>query len=191
MRIARLLPLALAAAAVGGCGTGSEGTEQAALRVPRRDLTLQQAGAPEVEVASPVELARAPVERRATHRPQRARRAVEVAPPEATHDAPAPVAPAPAPVQFHADPISLATSAESEVPEAPDPHALAPGQTVTLIPASSRPASDGPSGAPDWTDERPDHAGRGPTIHVGGRGGSCGGRGPGRRPGGGGFRGLR
>ena len=58
MRIVMLLPLALAAAAAGGCRTASEGTEQAALGVPQRDLTLQQAAAPEVEIASPVELAR-------------------------------------------------------------------------------------------------------------------------------------
>jgi len=188
LRIALLLPLALAAAAAGGCGTGSEGTEQVALRVPQRDLTLREAAAPEVEVASPVELARAPVERRATHGPQRARRPVGVARPEATGDAAAPVAPPPAPAQPDADPISLATSAESEPP---DPHALAPGQTVTLIPAGSRPASDGPAGAPDWTDPRSEDGGRGTTIHVGGRGGSCGGRGTGRHPGGGGVRGLR
>ena len=186
MRIARLLLLALALAAAGGCGTGSEGTEQAALRVPRRDLTLREAAAPEVEVASPVELGRAPVER-ATHRHQRARRPVAAAQPEPTQDAPAPVALTPAPAQPDADPI-LATSVASE---APDPHALAPGQTVTLIPASSRPASDGPSGGPDWTDPRPGDAGRGTTIHVGGRGGRCGGRGTGRHPAGVGFRGLR
>ena len=60
MRIVMLLPLALAAVAAGGCRTASEGTEQAALGVPQRDLTLQQTAAPEVEIASPVELARAP-----------------------------------------------------------------------------------------------------------------------------------
>ena len=74
MRIVMLLPLALAAVAVGGCRTASEGTEQAALGVPQRDLTLQQAAAPEVEIASPVELARVPRERPTTQRPRRAHR---------------------------------------------------------------------------------------------------------------------
>ena len=60
MRIVMLLPLALAAVAAGGCRTASEGTEQAALGVPQRDLTLQQTPAPEVEIASPVEARRAP-----------------------------------------------------------------------------------------------------------------------------------
>ena len=46
MRIMFLLPLALAAvAAASGCGTASEGTEQASSRVPRRDLDVSPGGA--------------------------------------------------------------------------------------------------------------------------------------------------
>ena len=52
MRFVILLPLALAVVAAGGCRTASEGTEQAALGVPQRDLTLQQAAAPEVEISA-------------------------------------------------------------------------------------------------------------------------------------------
>ena len=40
MRTLLLLPFTLAAVAVTGCGTGSDGTEQTAFQVPRRDLTL-------------------------------------------------------------------------------------------------------------------------------------------------------
>jgi hypothetical protein len=60
MRRILLLPLALSAAfTVGACRTGTDDTEQTAFQVPKRDLTLQQANAPQMEVASPLELARA------------------------------------------------------------------------------------------------------------------------------------
>lgn len=184
MRTLLLLPFALAACAVTGCGNGSDGTEQTAFQVPRRDLTLQETQAPKVEVASPVELARAPVQRRAAYRPQRARMAARTPRPAAVQ--PAPAAPAPAPARARTDSMSLASSVEP-----PDPHALAPGQSVTIIPASSGPPSEGSSSAPDWTDQRPGDGGHGPTIRGGGHGGRCGGRGTGGHPGGGGFRGLR
>ena len=73
--------------------------------------------------------------------------------------------------------------------EAPDPYALAPGQTVTVLPAST-----GAGGAPSATDDGPADAqrgdSRGVTTRGGGHGGSCGGHGghPGGAPG---FRGLR
>jgi hypothetical protein len=176
MRIVLLLPLALAVAA-GGCRTASQGTEQAAFRVPERDLTLRESGAPDVQVASPAELASTPTQRATMHQPRRARR-----------PAPAPrsAAPAPALVPTPAEPVPLATSA---APEAPDPHALAPGQSVTIIPASS----SGPSTDPDWTDQRPSGPTRGITVGSGGHGGGChprgGGMGPSAR--GGAFRDLR
>jgi len=184
MRIVTLLPLALAALAAGGCRTASEGTEQAALGVPQRDLTLQQTPAPEVEIASPVELARAPTERPTTQRPRRALRPAPAAHPgaNAPEDAPATLSPTPTPAQ------PAATALAANAPEAADPHALAPGQSVTIIPASS-----GPSTEPDWTDQRPSGPTRGISVGSGGHGGGChphgGGMGPSAR--GGAFRDLR
>jgi hypothetical protein len=185
MRTVLILPLALAAAvAAGGCGTASDGTEQTAFRVPQRDLTLQPAGAPDVEVASPVELARRPVQpSSAIHHPQHARRPVRAPRRKAAEPAAAPAAPPPASARTLVDPLSLATG---KAPEAADPHALAPGRTVTVIPASSGPSS-APS-APEWTDQRPGEPDRGTTIHGGGDGGGCGHGGTRGHPGGGGFR---
>ncbi len=186
MRTILLLPLALAAAAAAGCHATPDGTEQTAFSVPARDLTLQQTETPQVEVASPVELGRPVAERSATHRAPRSTRSrpaprLEAAPPSA-----APAAMREMSVAAPTPPASAATSTTSE---APDPHALAPGQSVTIIPVSSGSGSGGGSG-PDWTDQRPDDAGRGTVIHAGGHGGRCGGHGSGRH-GGGGFRGLR
>ena len=160
MRIVMLLPLALAALAAGGCRTASEGTEQAALGVPQRDLTLQQTPAPEVEIASPVELARNPTERPTTQRPRRAHRPAPARHPEANapEDAPATLSPA----------QPAATARAASAPEAADPHALAPGQSVTIIPASS-----GPTTPEDWTDERPSGRERGVEVGGGGHGGRC------------------
>jgi hypothetical protein len=173
MRIMMLLPLAFAAVAAGGCRTASEGTEQAALGVPQRDLTLQQTPAPEAEVASAVELARTPTQRPTTQRPRRAHRAAPVQHSEADtpEAAPAALTPVPAPVQ-------PAPSALASAPDAPDPHALAPGQSVTIIPASS-----GPTTPADWTDERPSGRERGVDVGGGGHGGRCKPRGTGRMPG--------
>jgi len=165
MRTALLLPLALAAAAAGGCRTASDGTEQTAFRVPQRDLTLREAQAPEVEVASPVELGRAPVEPRATHRRQRVRPLTPAPRLEVPEPRGAPAAPA--------EPAPLASSAS----EPADPHALAPGQTVTIIPASGGTTTEG-----DWTDQRPSSAGGGVMVGPGGHGGGCRPRGPGMRP---------
>jgi hypothetical protein len=160
MRIVTLLPLALAALAAGGCRTASEGTEQAALGVPQRDLTLQQTPAPEVEIASPVELARAPTERPTTERPRRAHRPAPAPHPEAKAPDGAPATLSPA--------QPAATALAASAPEAADPHALAPGQSVTIIPASS-----GPTTPEDWTDERPSGRERGVEVGGGGHGGRC------------------
>ena len=163
MRIVMLLPLALAAVAAGGCRTASEGTEQAALGVPRRDLTLEQTPAPQVEIASPVELGRVPTERPTTHRPRRALRPAPAPHPEATAPevAPATLTPTHAPVQ------PAATVLAASAPEQADPHALAPGQSVTIIPASS-----GPTAPADWTDQLPSGRERGVQM-GGGHGGRC------------------
>ena len=166
MRTVLLLPFALAVATAGGCRTASEGTEQAAFRVPERDLTLRESGAPDVQVASPVELAGTPTQRATMHRPQRVRRPAP---------APSPAAPAPALAPTPAEPVPLATST---APEPPDPHALAPGQSVTIIPASSGPSTD----RGDWTDQRPTGPTRGITIGSGGHGGGCHPRGGGMGP---------
>ena len=187
MRTILLLPLALVAAAAAGCHATPDGTEQTAFSVPARDLTLQQTETPQVEVASPVELGRPVAERSATHRAPRSTwsrpaRRLQAAPPSS--------APAAVPAARVAAPKPPAAVATSTASEAPDPHALAPGQSVTIIPVSSASGSGGPSGGADWTDQRPDDAGRGTVIHAGGHGGSCGGHGSGRH-GGGGFRGLR
>jgi hypothetical protein len=174
MRTMLLLPLTIAAAAAVGCRTTSEGTEQAALRAPRRDLTLERAAASEVEVASPVELARMPAKRLAVHHHLRVHRPAPV--PAATGTGDTPALPA---ALTHAQPAPLAATT---APAPADPHELAPGKTITVIPASS-----GPSTTPDWTDERPSGAGRGIAVGTGGHGGGCRPRGTG----GGGFRGLR
>jgi hypothetical protein len=178
MRPALLLPFALGGAlAAAACGTSSERGEQTAFQVPHRDLTLQGSQGRDVEVASPVELGRAPIEHRASHRQPRAghagsesARAVEAAPAMAVahiaEAAPAKEAPA---------------ASVSEPAEAPDPHALPPGRTVTILPVS-----DGASGAapdrgpsPTGTDQRrgadpgivgampPMFPGRGPCGHGG------------------------
>lgn len=184
MRSLFLIPLAAATVAA-GCGSPSANPEVG--RVPQRDLTLQQAGAPQVEVASPVELARAvPVEHRTGAQARKARRTTRTA---------APSSPAPAPAIADVA-VSTPAASAAAVPaspasyETPDPYALAPGQTVTVLPASNGVgaalASTPDDGPPDA--QRGDS--RGVTIRGGGHGGSCGGRGghPGGSPG---FRGLR
>lgn len=182
MRTQLIFPLVLLAAA--GCtnASGRDGTEQATVQAPRRDLTLQQAEAPEVRVASPVELARLSAQSARTPRSRRARPPQPVPAPAAT---PPESSPTPVPRATTPPPTSVASSVAAD---ADDPYALPPGKTVTVIPASS-----GPSAEPRWTDRGPPDAQRGTTIiggGSGGRGGDCGGRGP--RPGRpDGFRGLR
>jgi hypothetical protein len=165
MRTRLLLPIALAAAAAAGCETGSDGTEQAAFQVPQRDLTLQQAETPQVAVASAVELGRAPVQRPRTEQPRRLRRPAPAPRPAAVKNGGTPTAPAPAPAETSTAPTSVASAPASE---APDPYALPPGRTVTVIPASS-----GPSPDPGWTDRGPPDARPGTAIY-GGSGGSGG-----------------
>ena len=180
MRALLLLPVALAAIAASGCRSASADPEQTAFQSPRRDLTLRQTESRAMEVASPVELARAPAQARAArqvrHTTKAARASRRTAPPVSE--------PLPTPAPTPAAPV--AAPAETE---APDPHALAPGQTVTIVPTSTASSTDAPSGG-DWTDRLPER-GRGTTIRGGG--GDCGGRGHGggRPGGGGGFRGLR
>ena len=195
MRTMFLLPLALAAAAAAsGCGTASEGTEQASLRVPRRDLTLQNAAVAQVEVASPVELASTPIQRSTVHHPRRARRPSPAPSPQSTGSGAAAAPVLDLTAAQHA-PLAMSTA-----PAPADPHELAPGQSVTVIPVSSDPST-----VPDWTDEHPSDGGRGIAVGTDGHGGGCRGGGGsgmggsgmggsgmgGSGDGGGGFRGLR
>ena len=185
MRAVTFLPLTLlAAVGVAACRPAPEAAEQTAFRSPARDLSLQETQAVQMEVASPVELARTPGARRAT---QHVRKPAPLAERQAMASVTGPAAPVPASEAVVSAPISLATTAT----EAPDPHVLAPGQTVTVLTASGGAANDAPAGGKgDWTDQLPGDRGRGTTIR-GGRGGNCGPNGHGGHTGGGGFRGLR
>jgi hypothetical protein len=138
MRTVFLLPLLVVLTAVVGCE--SEGREQAAASVTGREITLLTP-APEVEIASPLELRRPQTHQtvrrsRSTSRPAQALRHATVEPkltlaivvtPPLTVGPPTSVAP---------EPVS-----DRELP---------PGRSVTVIPASS-----GPSAAPDYIDEFP------------------------------------
>ena len=92
---------------------------------------------------------------------------------------------APAPAAIAPLPVSQAAY------EAPDPNALAPGQTVTVLPASS----GGSASEPGLTDQGPPDARHGDSggtaIRGGGDGGRCGGRGHPGSGGAPGFRGFR
>jgi hypothetical protein len=163
MRASSLIPLAFVVLA-GGCGSGPEETGRSAA-VPARDLTLQQAPAPAIQVASPVEAPRPRPERPTVHRPRRSPRpspapSPQSAPPDASPVAEAVAAPAAAPAP--------APASRPAVDAAPaKARALEPGETVTIIPASS-----GPSVGSDPADAPPSRAGR--AILIGrGHGGTC------------------
>jgi hypothetical protein len=161
MRALPLVPL-LVLAVAGGCGPAPEESGRIS-RVPARDLTLERSPAPAVQVASPLEVSSARPEQPRTHRPRRAPRA---APAPSPVPAPADAAPVAQPVATPA-PAPAAAPARAEAEAAADPHALAPGRTVTVIPASS-----GPSVGSDPAESPPSRAGR--AILVGrGHGGTC------------------
>ena len=186
MRAVTFLSLTFAmAVSAGACRAPADDADQIASRAPTRDLTLHETQPAPIEVASPVELARAPVQRRVTHQVRRTRQAAPVPRRQAMAAMTGPAVPVPAAAV--AAPTSLATTESKPL----DPHALAPGQTVTVLTSSGGSANEAPSsGGGDWTDQIPGDRGRGTTIR-GGRGGDCGPRGHGGRSGGGGFRGLR
>jgi hypothetical protein len=167
MRTVSILPLAFTAAVMAGCvaethQTSNQETASRAVEgtdLPDRDLTLQASGTPAVEFASPVELSR-PV-------PEPARRR-KVSPTPAPAPVPEPV-PEASPAAAAAVPVSSA--AVAEVLAAPTPveaagvgvgRELAPGRTVTVIPAST-----GPSSSPEEPSWAP-AAGRGMIIEGGG-----------------------
>ena len=170
---ALIVPVAFTAAVLAGCAaesprssnqeTASRGVAGTAL--PDRDLTLQTPAMPAVEVASPVELSRPAPE------PRPARRA-RISPKPASAPAPDPV-PEAAPAAQAAAPVSAAAVAEVLAAPAPVEDAavgagreLAPGRTVTIIPASNE-----PSFSPEDTSWVSATAGRGAII--GGGGGRC------------------
>ena len=167
MRAASIFPLAFTAAVLAGCTAEShQGSNQETASLPQRDLTLQAAATPAVEVASPVELSRPT--------PEPARR-----PRVSPKPAPAPV-PEPlreySPVAQAAVPVTSVAVAEILVEPAPVEDVavgvgreLAPGKTVTVIPAASGPSSPED---PSWAASGP---GRSMIIEGGGggRGGRC------------------
>jgi hypothetical protein len=160
------LPLTAVAMIAAGCGP--RGREQAP-SAPRRDLTLQAQGGG-AEVASAVELQNI---RSLRHTPRASRRISRPASAPLSR----PIQAAPAPAAMAAAP-ALALPVATPVSTVSDPvsdRELAPGKTVTVIPASS-----GPSTEPGWTDQAPRDRG----ASVGGRvGGGCRGGGRGRGPG--------
>jgi hypothetical protein len=171
MRAASILPLALTTALLAGCAadssrrsnqeTASRGAERAEL--PDRDLTLRTPATPAVEIASPVELSRALPEPPRARRPKISPKPVPAPtpdrPPEASPDAEAAV---PASTLAEPAPVDDATAGAGRE--------LAPGKTVTVIPASSGPSSSSPED-PSWAPEGP---GRSVIIGGGGgRGGKC------------------
>ena len=188
MRAVTFLSLTLVAAlAAAACRPAPDDAEQTAFRPPARDLTLRETQSTQMEVASPVELARSPAERRVTHHVRHARKAAPARQRQAMASVSGATAPVPAAEAVVAMPVSLAATESGP----PDPHALAPGQTVTVLTSGGDAANEAPArGTGDWTDQLPGDRGRGTTIR-GGRGGNCGPNGHGGRSGGGGFRGLR
>jgi hypothetical protein len=136
---ARRWSAVLSVGLLGACGTGG-GEKSAPAETLQRDLTLQPTStvaAPAVEVASPVELRRAAPPRKAAPNPKPSpKRAL------APTTAPAPEAsPTPEPV---AVPVQAAVAIAEAPAPAPTGRELAPGQTVTVLPASTGPAEQGP-----------------------------------------------
>jgi hypothetical protein len=169
MRIVFPLSLTVVVALVAGCGSG--GREHAAPSIPARDLTLQ-AKAPEIVIASPVELQSLRSQQQAM-RPSRPTRR-PTSPPHAG--------------SVHSKRVTTVVAAALDIPQpvsdtlvpptdtASEPvndRELPPGKTVTVIPASS-----GPSTGSEPTADVPEARGR-PMVVRGG--GTC--RGRGRRPG--------
>jgi hypothetical protein len=128
MRTVVLLPLAMVIAA----GCGREAGRQVSTSLPKRDLALPaQSG--EVKVASPVEL-----QQDRTHRTARSFRRIKR--PTATEPKITLAAMATVPSTTLFTPVSVAQPAAPA--EAANDRELAPGKTVTVIPASSGPSAD-------------------------------------------------
>jgi hypothetical protein len=182
MQVASRIALALTGALLAGCATESsrssnEETAVAGLTAtaaPERDLTLQMPATAAVEVASAIELSRPSPHPRLAPRPKASPRPAPAATPDPIPEA-APVAEAAAVVPAGA--IAEVVAAPAPVEDAAEGagRELAPGKTVTIIPASS-----GPSSAPEEPEWVPAERSRGTMIIGGGRGGRCRPRGGGR-----------
>jgi hypothetical protein len=178
MRMTNTFPLACTVALLAACAaeaprslpgeTASSGAAaDAPTNTPSRDLTLQLPAAPALEVASPVELSRPDPKPTPAPRPKVSRR-----PAPAPAPAPKPVAevsPSPAVVPIPSLPVTEvgAQPVEEESAAAGSGRELAPGKTVTVIPASA--GSSTPLEAEDsWSESGPARG-----ILVGGGGGRC------------------
>ena len=137
MRSAFLFPLSLSLVVAAGCSSPVK--EQAAARSDlKRDLTLVNSTR-ETAIATPIELGRIRqpagnhnnvAVRHRVVRHRAAARSTAVSSPQPVHVVASTPAPAPAVAQPQ--------------PMAPDPHELAPGKTVTIIPVSSGPSTADP-----------------------------------------------
>ncbi|CAN5751174.1 hypothetical protein BH24GEM1_BH24GEM1_26610 [soil metagenome] len=168
MRVPSLLPL-LTVAALAGCATESPqpSSHETAFRGVGaadldRDLTLQAGAMPAVEVASPVELSRPAPE--APRRASTSRKPVAAPAPAPVPEAPPAELPAPA----FSEAVAVVTTEEALGEEVAlgAGQELAPGKTVTVIPASS-----GPSSAPVEPSWVPTGPSRSVIIEGGGGGG--------------------
>jgi hypothetical protein len=176
MRAASTLALALSAAVLAGCAVESpEASNQEtasraaeAIGLSDRDLTLQAHATPAPAIASPVELSRPILEPNPAPRPR-----PKVSPKRTP-------APAPDPVPYvlpatHAV-VSVPTAAAQVLPESVPVEEvavgvgreLAPGKTVTIIPAAS-----GSSASPEEPTWVPSGPGRSVIVGGGSGGGTC------------------
>ena len=171
MRTASLLSLAFTAGLVTACGQGAppeterEETASRAPALPDRDLTLRAPTAPAAEVVSPIELSRRPP---SSPSPGVSRPRPKPQPAPAPEPIPQPedeLTPAPVIVPAVAVARELAEPAPDEEVAAGG-RELAPGKTVTLIPASSGPSIEADEDDAWMPSQRP----RG--VLVGG-GGTC------------------
>jgi hypothetical protein len=125
-----LLLISISVGAIGAVGCGSEGKESPAPSVVRRDLTVP-APPPKVEIASAVELGRIQPARTKQHSARAVRRARPAAPRVTPVVVASQPSPPPAP---EAAPVP-----RFRQPEPVSDRELPPGETVTVIPASSGP----------------------------------------------------
>ena len=145
MRAVSLLPLAVAAVVLAGCAAETPSKRETATpgagesSIPERDLTLRSPATPAVAVASPVELSR-PAPKVLPTRRIVSRRPAKPATVPAPVRAPAPAVEAPAPAPAVALTAVAAEAAPVEEVAVGAGRELAPGKTVTVIPASSGPS---------------------------------------------------
>jgi hypothetical protein len=150
-----------------GCA-GEETRESAEARAPARDLTLQTPVPATLAIASPVELERPVKERpraseKTPHRPRAAKAVRKPVPPVKAAPVVEPITqPAPAEV------IQPAPAPVAEAAPAGAGRELAPGETITVIPASA-----GPSSSDGDELDLPVERARAGGIFIGRGGGTC------------------